>query len=157
MSDHDEVRTLAEIAADHHGVPQQLILTDSSSQTAVPTAQQAELPQAGRWLHLVPVEHFGMDEECQGCGNIVEFNYGLSDAVSGWSDCNRAIGHIFRVDDLPAKYRQPGESIRIWVAEEDIPALTTKVWQDGPTRPATLTRDHQCPPAASTDSSGAPA
>lgn len=58
---------------------------------------------------LVPVEVFGTEgceahslegtythncEHCSGHGG-----YGLCDAVSAWSDCNRAIGHIYRRED----------------------------------------------------------
>lgn len=55
-------------------------------------------------LTLVPVEVFGADEEdCRSCGNVIRFGYGLCDAVSAWSDCNRAIGHIYRVDDVDGR------------------------------------------------------
>lgn len=53
-------------------------------------------------VRLVPVEVFGADEEeCRSCGELVRFGYGLMDAVSAWSDCNRAIGKIYRLDDHP--------------------------------------------------------
>jgi hypothetical protein len=53
-------------------------------------------------IRLVPVEVFGADEEdCPSCPATIRFGYGLMDAVSAWSDCNRAIGHIFRKEDLP--------------------------------------------------------
>jgi len=53
-------------------------------------------------VRLVPVEVFGADEEdCPSCGAMIKFGYGLSDAVSAWSDCNRAVGHIFRKEDMP--------------------------------------------------------
>lgn len=55
-------------------------------------------------ITLVPVEVFGADEEdCRGCGATIRFGYGLMDAVSAWSDCNRAIGHIFRKEDLKGR------------------------------------------------------
>jgi hypothetical protein len=53
---------------------------------------------------LVPVQVFGADEEnCPGCGEIVRCGYGLMDAVSAWSDCNRAIGHIYRREDMEGR------------------------------------------------------
>jgi hypothetical protein len=53
---------------------------------------------------LVPVEVFGADEEdCRNCGETIKFGYGLMDAVSAWSDCNRAIGHVFRREDLEGR------------------------------------------------------
>ena len=55
-------------------------------------------------ITLVPVEVFGADEEdCPSCPATIQFGYGLMDAVSAWSDCNRAIGHIFRKDDLEGR------------------------------------------------------
>lgn len=96
-----------------------------------------EMPAAGRWLVLVPVEVFGGDCACHeavasypstGPSDCPGWGYGLSDAVEAWSDCNRAIGHIFRVDDSDPRYRKPGETVRVWVAEEDLPALTQRVW-----------------------------
>lgn len=88
-------------------------------------------------LRLVPVEVFGTGDccehglhgeaadvqECQATG------YGLSDAVSAWSDCNRAGGKIYRVDDTDAKYRQAGETVRIYVRAEDV-AWFEKRWGD---------------------------
>jgi len=84
-------------------------------------------------LRLVPVGVFGEDdcclhdppsdapngpvanEECPSKG------YGLSDAVSSWSDCNRAIGKIYRVDDTDPKYRESGDTVEIFVKREDLP------------------------------------
>jgi hypothetical protein len=55
-------------------------------------------------IRLVPVEVFGADEEqCRGCGEDVLTGYGLMDAVSAWSDCNRAIGRIYRVEDFEGR------------------------------------------------------
>jgi hypothetical protein len=73
-------------------------------------------------VRLVPVEVFGADEEdCDGCGATVQFGYGLCDAVQAWSDCNRAIGHIYRVDeDWTEGFRQPGETITIYVPESEM-------------------------------------
>ena len=39
-------------------------------------------------LKLVPVEVFGTED-----------GYGLMDSIEPWSDCNRADGHIYRIDD----------------------------------------------------------
>lgn len=55
-------------------------------------------------IRLVPVEVFGAGEEdCRSCGGTVQCGYGLMDAVSGWSDCNRALGRIYRKDDLDGR------------------------------------------------------
>ena len=72
--------------------------------------------RAGRWkleedggerlerVRLVPVEVFGADEEdCRSCGAVIECGYGLMDAVSAWSDCNRAIGRIYRREDVEGR------------------------------------------------------
>lgn len=58
-------------------------------------------------LRLVPVEVFGTDS----CG--------LCDAVSSWSDCNRAGGKIYRVDE-EWSHRLPGETVDVYVNEEDL-------------------------------------
>lgn len=68
-------------------------------------------------LSLVPVKVFGTDE------------YGLCDAVSAWSDCNRAEGKIYRVDDIKYSKRDPGESVEIWVNEKDL-SFFEKKWGD---------------------------
>ncbi len=58
---------------------------------------------------LVPVEVFGTD------------GYGLSDAVSAWSDCNRAIGHIYRRDDAYSiPHRNPEDVIVVYVPPEEL-------------------------------------
>ena len=64
-------------------------------------------------LRLVPVEVFGAED-----------GYGLMDAVSAWSDCNRARGHIYRVDDI--EHRE-GETVEIFVRESDLPFFA-RVW-----------------------------
>lgn len=66
-------------------------------------------------VRLVPVEVFGTD------------GYGLMDAVEAWSDCNRAIGRIYRVDDMPI--RQDGETIEVLVRRADLPWFE-KRWGD---------------------------
>lgn len=58
---------------------------------------------------LVPVEIFGSDA------------YGLSDAVSPWSDCNRAAGRIYRRDDENAvPYRNAEDVITIYVPRSEL-------------------------------------
>jgi len=58
---------------------------------------------------LVPVEVYGTD------------GYGLSDAVSPWSDCNRAVGHIYRRDDENGTSdRNPEDVITIYVPREEL-------------------------------------
>jgi hypothetical protein len=45
----------------------------------------------------------------------------LCDAVQAWSDCNRAIGHIYRVDeDWTEAFRTPGETITIYVPQSEM-------------------------------------
>lgn len=94
-------------------------------------------------LRLVPVEVFGTedcclhdpppyssrppyagDEECESAG------YGLSDAVSAWSDCNRATGRIYRVDDVEEQYRLPGETVTIYVPRASL-SFFERVFGDG--------------------------
>jgi hypothetical protein len=66
---------------------------------------------------LVPVETF--PGECENCQKDV--SYGLMDAVSAWSDCNRAIGHIYRRDDEDAvPYRDPDDVITIYVPQSEL-------------------------------------
>ena len=76
-------------------------------------------------ITLVPVEHFGADEEdCPDCPARIETGYGLMDAVSAWSDCNRAIGRIYRVDEASsASFRQPGDTITVYVPQSELPKL----------------------------------
>lgn len=72
-------------------------------------------------LRLVPVCVFGA-----GCGTeehiatCPDCGYGLCDAVSSWSDCNRAIGRIYRVDDTRPEHRQPGETVTVWVPRDQL-------------------------------------
>ena len=74
-------------------------------------------------VRLVPVEVFGADEEgCPACPETVQFGYGIMDAVQAWSDCNRAIGHIYRVDEERSEpYRNPGDTITVYVPQSEIP------------------------------------
>ena len=73
-------------------------------------------------IRLVPVEVFGADEEdCHDCGGTIKFGYGLMDAVQAWSDCNRAIGHIFRKDDdYTEGFREPGDTITVYVPQSEM-------------------------------------
>jgi hypothetical protein len=84
-------------------------------------------------LTLVPVEVFGGECTCheaaedQGRGGGCRgWGYGLMDAVQSWSDCNRAVGRIYRVEDLaepgedPAKFRVPGEVTTVWVPRDRV-------------------------------------
>jgi hypothetical protein len=89
-------------------------------------------------ITLVPVEHFGADEEdCPNCPTRIETGYGLMDAVSAWSDCNRAIGRIYRVDeDSSASFRQPGDTITVYVPQSQM-ALLEKRYGDS--------AGHRCP------------
>lgn len=88
-------------------------------------------------LTLVPVEVFGGDCECHlareatdhspGCPG---WSYGLCDAVTGYSDCNRAAGHIYRVDDTAARHRQPGETATISVSRDQLPFFEHRWGED---------------------------
>lgn len=80
-------------------------------------------------LSLVPVEVFGADD-----------GYGLMDAASAWSDCNRAEGRIYRVDDLNPSYRLPGETVQICIKADDR-AFFEKRW-GLPEEEATKTRNN---------------
>lgn len=70
---------------------------------------------------LVPVEVFGGDCDCHtrrpgsGCEG---WGYGLMDAVEPWSDCNRAEGRIYRVDDQAR--RRAGDTVTVYVARQDL-------------------------------------
>jgi hypothetical protein len=73
-------------------------------------------------IRLVPVEVFGANE-CSHCHQD-GFGYGLSDAVSSWSDCNRAFGRIYRVDDLGG--REEGDTVTVYVPRESLPFFERK-------------------------------
>lgn len=73
-------------------------------------------------LELVPVEVFGTD------------SYGLADAVQAWSDCNRARGRIYRVEDLTGP-RVPGDTVTVYVRREDLPFFT-RTFGSGPSEDA---------------------
>lgn len=75
-------------------------------------------------VRLVPVEVFGAHCQCHEdrlltddspeCG---DFGYGICDAVSAWSDCNRAVGRIYRRDE-DESVRDVGDTILVWVTPE---------------------------------------
>lgn len=75
-------------------------------------------------LRLVPVEVFGAEE-----------GYGLMDAVEAWSDCNRAYGKIYRVDDIESR---TGETVEILVKEKDLPFFEKRFESQKPTRDSLL-------------------
>lgn len=92
-------------------------------------------------LRLVPVEVFGADgcgdPDCEHCREHAGF--GLMDAVQAWSDCNRAEGRIYRVEDAPygetgpdldmdrsGEYRLPGDTVVIYVRPEDVAWFTKR-------------------------------
>lgn len=97
----------------------------------------------GRWLTLVPVEVFGL--MCDDHEPPRPVAWGLCDAVSAWSDCNRADGHLYRVEDLQGIAREPGETVRVWVAEADVPFFL-KRW--GETHGQGEAESGMIPPAA---------
>lgn len=88
---------------------------------------QPESPEAGRWVRLVPVEVFGA--ECDAHPEPVPVILGLCDAVSAWSDCNRAWGSIFRLDDIASRGDAEANTVRIWVPESEYDKLLKK-WSD---------------------------
>jgi len=66
---------------------------------------------------LVPVEVFGADR-CDRCES--RMGYGLMDAVSAWSDCNRAIGRIYRREDLEGRNEDGAAGcITVYVPESE--------------------------------------
>jgi len=79
-------------------------------------------------VRLVPVEVFGTDEEpCEHCGKETGGGYGLMDAVAAWSDCNRAIGHVFRKDEDDSEpYRAPEDTITIYVPQSEMAKFENK-------------------------------
>ncbi len=76
------------------------------------TAQE----QPGGLIKLVP--------RCHGWG------YGLMDAVQSWSDCNRAGGQIYRVDDCDPQYREPGETVTIYVPRDSLDWFKRRFGED---------------------------
>ena len=72
-------------------------------------------------------EHPDNDPICPLCSGTprIESCYGLSDATSPWSDCNRADGHIFRVDDEPSTDPERVQ-IRVYVPASELAKLREK-------------------------------
>ncbi len=89
----------------------------------------ADVPEAGRWVRLVPVEVFGAECDHAAHPEPIPVPLGLCDAVSAWSDCNRAWGSIFRLDDLNNREKIEENTIRMWVPESEYSRLTRK-WSD---------------------------
>ena len=85
-------------------------------------------------VRLVPVEVFGENDCCEHGENAEckSAGYGLCDAVTAWSDCNRAIGHIYRFEDLPdaEKFREPGETLVVWVDPDEHRAFAERKFGD---------------------------
>ena len=67
-------------------------------------------------------QHPDIDPTCPRCGNPLQSCYGLSDATSAWSDCNRADGHIFRIDDVDSTNPERVQ-IRVYVPESGLAKL----------------------------------
>lgn len=68
---------------------------------------------------LVIPENVGV-VDCEAQGN------GLMDAVSSWSDCNRAWGRIYRFEDLAGANREAGETLTIRVKRDEFEAFIAK-------------------------------
>ena len=87
------------------------------TQQSIPAETLSVGDSPERWvrIHLTPVEVFGAED-----------GYGLCDATSAWSDCNRARGHITHVDDLPGTKDPERVRIEVLVAESDLAALVER-------------------------------
>ncbi len=92
---------------------------------------------------LVPVQVFGENMCCEHNphGAILDGSHpewrdcdsqgnGLCDAVSWWSDCNRAWGRIYRFEDLNSANREPGETLTVRVKRDEFEAFIAKRWDD---------------------------
>lgn len=78
-----------------------------------------DLPDGYVRVRLVPIEIFGQQcEHPAHRGDPVPFGYGLCDAVAPWSDCNRADGRMFRLDDC--EVRAPADYIEIIVSRDEL-------------------------------------
>lgn len=83
---------------------------------------------------LVPIEVFsaGFDPL-----DPDDFSYGLCDAVGAGSDCNRAVGHMYRIETDPRwaeEFLKPGECLEIEVDPERFwPFHATRFEGDEPT------------------------
>lgn len=106
------------------------------------TNTEAHLLQTLVSLTLVPVEVFGGCDH-PGCHDQCgTFGYGLCDAVGpGYSDCNRADGKIFRVEDLDVMdphLEYDGEQVRVQVLvrEQDLEFFKRRFGDPREGRPA---------------------
>ena len=86
---------------------------------------------------LVPVRVFGEDSCCEhdpeGFGisdDCPSAGYGLMDAVSWWSDCNRAVGHIYRFEDCLGGRREQGETLTVWVDPDEYEAFSKRKFDE---------------------------
>jgi hypothetical protein len=52
------------------------------------------------------------------------------DATSAWSDCNRADGHLFRVDDITSTNNPERVRIAIYVPADQMSALEDVGYED---------------------------
>ncbi len=132
MSDPDvpSVNELREFLTGQPVAPRPAIVAQTTEVLPAPIEGAPLVP-----LRLVPVEVFGGD----GCGDTAcahckeHAGFGLMDAVQAWSDCNRAEGMIYRVEDAPlsergrdtdpersGRYREPGDTMVIYVRPEDV-------------------------------------
>jgi hypothetical protein len=107
------------------------ILAEAAAEGADAYARLAETAPPGMVpLVLVPVEVFGTDDCCQHGheeGDCPSKGYGLSDGVSAWSDCNRATGQIYRVDEFSNyRYREPGETVVVYVPADQVEFFAKK-------------------------------
>ena len=89
-------------------------------------------------VKLVPVEVFGADsEDCPDCPAEILTGYGLMDAVSAWSDCNRAIGHIYRVEDVDVTNPEREEAcITVYVPQSQVERFKVRHGESGDRCPA---------------------
>jgi hypothetical protein len=83
-------------------------------------------------IRLVPVEVFGADEEdCRGCGEVIRCGYGLMDAVSAYSDCNRATGRIYRMDDIEGRDEEGlAGCITVYVPQSELEKFERRYGED---------------------------
>lgn len=70
---------------------------------------------------LVPVQVFTGQCECGRDGG-----YGISDAISAWSDCNRAVGHIYRFEDIPNRHCASNDRLTVMVEPQSFHAFLSR-------------------------------
>lgn len=94
------------------------------SEPAVPP-----VPETLVAIRLVPVEVFtGM---CDHDGCMKDHGYGIADAVSAWSDCNRAVGQVYRRDEPNnSEHRDQGDTVTVYVNESDLPWFDRKFGEE---------------------------